>query len=309
MHGYASVVYALSVFRRTRFRLRLRGRTLALGERTLVMGVLNVTPDSFSDGGLYFDPKRAVARARELERAGADILDIGGESTRPGAAPITVEEELRRVLPVFEALRGKLKIPISIDTQKAAVAEAAVRAGAGMINDVSALRADPALAEVARRHRVPVVLMHMRGAPRTMQKGPFARDVVRDVLAGLCAAVARARKAGLRRSQLVLDPGIGFGKSYAQNYELLARLPKLARLGFPLLVGTSRKAFIGAVYGERSRTTLGGATQPLPPEKRLWGTAATVAAAILGGAHIVRVHDVAEMVHVARIADAIVNAR
>ncbi len=280
-----------------------------LGERTLVMGVLNVTPDSFSDGGLYFDAKRAVARAREIERAGADILDIGGESTRPGAAPITVEEELRRVLLVLEALRGKLRIPISIDTQKATVAEAAVRAGAGMINDVSALRADPALAEVVRRHRVPVVLMHMRGAPRTMQKGPFARDVVRDVLAGLRAAVARARKAGLHRSQLVLDPGIGFGKSYAQNYELLARLPELARLGFPLLVGTSRKAFLGAVYGERSRTTLGSVQKPLPPGKRLWGTAATVAAAILGGAHIVRVHDVAEMVQVARVTDAIVNAR
>jgi len=303
------VVYALSVFRRTRFRLRLRARTLVLGERTLVMGVLNVTPDSFSDGGLYFDAKRAVARARDIERASADILDIGGESTRPGAAPITVEEELRRVLPVLEALRGKLKIPISIDTWKAAVAEAAVRAGAGMINDVSALRGDAALAEVARRHRVPVVLMHMRGAPRTMQKGPFARDVVRDVLAGLRAAVARARKAGLRRSQLVLDPGIGFGKSYAQNYELLARLPELVRLGCPLLVGTSRKAFIGAVYGERSRTTLGSVQEPLPPDKRLWGTAATVAAAILGGAHIVRVHDVAEMVQVARITDAIVNAR
>ncbi len=280
-----------------------------LGERTLVMGVLNVTPDSFSDGGLYFDAKRAVARAHEIERAGADILDIGGESTRPGAAPITVEEELRRVLPVLEALRGKLNIPISIDTQKAAVAEAAVRAGAGMINDVSALRADPALAEVVRRHRVPVVLMHMRGAPRTMQKGPFARDVVRDVVAGLRAAVARARKAGLRGSQLILDPGIGFGKSYAQNYELLARLPEFARLGYPLCVGTSRKAFLGAVYGERSRTTLGGVQEPLPPEKRLWGTAATVAAAILGGAHIVRVHDVAEMVQVARVTDAIVNAR
>ncbi len=297
------------MIRRKKFTLRLRTRTLALGARTLVMGVLNVTPDSFSDGGRYFDAKRAVARAREIGRAGADILDIGGESTRPGAAPITVEEELRRVLPVLEALRGKLKIPISIDTQKATVAEAAVRAGAEIINDVSALRGDPVLAEVARHHRVPVVLMHMRGVPRTMQKGPFARDVVRDVLAGLRAAVARARKAGLRRSQLVLDPGIGFGKSYAQNYELLARLPELARLGFPLLVGTSRKAFLGAVYDERSRTTLGSVQKPLPPEKRLWGTAATVAAAILGGAHIVRVHDVAEMVQVARITDAIVNAR
>ncbi len=288
------------VLRRKKFRLRLGSRTLVVGERTLVMGVLNVTPDSFSDGGLYLDPCSAVEHALEIERAGADILDVGGESTRPGAASVTAEEELKRVLPVLEGLRGRLKIPISIDTRKAAVAAAAVAAGAEILNDTSALRADPALAEVARRRRLPVILMHMRGVPRTMQKGPFARDALRDVLSGLRTALARARRAGLAKRQIILDPGIGFGKSFRQNYELLARLPKLATLGCPLLVGPSRKTFIGA--------TLAGAAAPAPPEERVWGTAATVAAAILGGAHIVRVHDVAEMVQVARVADAILHA-
>ena len=261
------------------------------------MGVLNVTPDSFSDGGLFHDADAAAARALELERVGADLLDIGGESTRPGAAPVSAEEELRRVLPVLERLRGRLKIPVSIDTQRAAVAEAAAAAGAEIINDVSALRSDPALAEVARRCKMPVILMHMRGTPRTMQQGPFARDVLRDVKSGLRAAVRRARAAGLRKSQLLLDPGIGFGKSFAQNFELLARFGELTALGYPLVTGTSRKRLIGE--------TLGGA----PPDQRVWGTAATVTAAILGGAHIVRVHDVAEMAQVARIADAILLAR
>ncbi len=299
------------MFRRKKFRLRLASRTLTLGERTLVMGALNVTPDSFSDGGLYFDADAAIARALEIERAGADILDIGGESARPGSTPITAEQELKRVLPVLEGLRGRLKVPISIDTQKAAVAEAAVAFGAEMLNDVSALRTDPALAVVARRHRLPIILMHMRGTPRTMQKGPFARDVLRDVTSGLRAAVARARKAGLSRAQLILDPGIGFGKSFSQNYELLARLPELARLSCPLLMGTSRKTFIGATVARSRAAVVPGrkAENILPPDKRIWGTAATVAASILGGAHIVRVHDVAEMVQVARIADAILQAR
>jgi dihydropteroate synthase len=286
--------------RRRKFHLKLPSHTLELGGRTLVMGVLNVTPDSFSDGGLYLNADDAARHALEMERAGADILDIGGESTRPGSAPISAEEELKRVLPVLERLRGRLKIPVSIDTQKAAVAAAGVAAGAEMINDVSALRMDPALAEIARRRRIAMVLMHMRGRPRTMQRRPFARAVLRDVLSGLRAALARARKAGLRKSQIILDPGIGFGKSFAQNYELLARLPEVARLGCPLLVGSSRKTFIGA--------TLAGGGEALPPEQRLWGTAATVAASILGGAHIVRVHDVAEMVQLARVADAIVRA-
>jgi len=288
------------MFRRKKFRLRLASRTLELGERTLVMGVLNVTPDSFSDGGLFLRPGEAIERALELERAGADILDIGGESTRPGAASIMAEEELGRVLPVLMGLRGRLKIPISLDTQKSAVAEAAVAAGVEMLNDVSALRSDAALAEVARRHRLPMILMHMRGTPRTMQKRPFARNVLRDVTSGLRAALARARRSGLEKTQIVLDPGIGFGKSFAQNYQLLAYLPKLAALGCPLMVGTSRKAFLGA--------TLARSGAAAPAEERIWGTAATVAASILGGAHIVRVHDVAEMVQVARVTDAVLNS-
>jgi dihydropteroate synthase len=288
------------MFERKQFRLRLASRTLILGERTLVMGVLNVTPDSFSDGGDYLDSQTAIARALELERDGADLLDIGGESTRPGAAPVTAQQELRRILPVLEGLRGKLRVPISVDTQKAEVAEAAVAAGAEILNDVSALRMDPRLAEVARRARVPMILMHMRGTPRTMQRGPFARDVIRDVMSGLRDAVARARRSGLAKSQLMLDPGIGFGKKYEQNFEILARLPELARLGCPIVVGTSRKAFLGKAMarpGER----------PLPADERLLGTAATVTASILGGAHIVRVHDVAEMVRVVRVADKVVN--
>jgi len=289
------------MIRRRRFRLRLPTRTLALGERTLVMGVVNVTPDSFSDGGHFYDPDAAIAHALALDCAGADILDIGGESTRPGAAPVTAQEELRRILPVLEGVRGRVKAPVSVDTTKFEVAEAAAAAGAEMLNDVSALRFDTALAEVARRCRLPLILMHMRGTPRTMQQAPFARDVIADVRSGLRAAVARAVKAGLKRTQLILDPGIGFGKSYAQNFELLARLPELASLGFPLLVGTSRKRFIGA--------TLASDKGELPPGERVWGTAATVTASILGGAHIVRVHDVAEMAQVARMADAVLNAR
>lgn len=273
----------------------MASRTLVLGERTLVMGVLNVTPDSFSDGGLYLDPDAAVAHALEIESAGADILDIGGESTRPGSQGIAAKEELRRILPVIERLRGRLRIPISVDTSKAEVAQATAEAGAEIVNDVTALRGDPRLAEVARRRRLPVVLMHMRGEPRTMQKKPLARDVMRDVVAGLRRAIALARRAGIAKSQIVLDPGFGFGKSYTQNFKLLANLAELARLGFPLLVGTSRKSFLGAA--------LGGA----PENERRWGTAATVAAAILGGAHIVRVHDVAEMVQVARVTDAILQ--
>ena len=183
------------------------------------MGVLNVTPDSFSDGGLYLDPGQAAERALEMERAGADIVDIGGESTRPGSEGISADEELGRILPVLERLRGRLKIPISIDTQKATVAEGAVAVGAEMINDVTALRTDPKLVEVARRHQLPLVLMHMRGVPRTMQKRPFAGNVVRDVVSGLSAAVACARKAGIAKWQILLDPGIGFGKSYEQNCE------------------------------------------------------------------------------------------
>ena len=289
------------MFHRTRFRLRLRSRTLILGERTLVMGILNITPDSFSDGGKYLDSEAAIARALQIEENGADLIDIGGESTRPGAAPITSEEELGRILPVIQVLSGKLRIPISVDTRRSEVGEAAVEAGAEILNDVSGLRTDPRLGEVARRARAPLILMHMRGAPRTMQRGPFARDVIRDVTTGLRQSVARARRAGLAKTQLLVDPGIGFGKKFEQNFEILARLPEFARLGFPIVVGTSRKAFLGKALAEP-----GGSS--VPPGERLLGTAATVTASILGGAHIVRVHDVAEMVRVARLADHVLAA-
>ena len=285
------------MFQRKKYRLKLPSRTLVLGERTLLMGVLNVTPDSFSDGGLHFDPGAAVARAFEIERQGADILDIGAESTRPGSEGISAEEELRRLLPVLDKLRGKLKIPISVDTSKAEVAEAAAEAGAEIVNDVTGLRGDARIAEIARRRKLGLILMHMRGKPRTMQKGPFARDVLREVATGLRKSIATVRRAGVAQSQIVIDPGIGFGKSYPQNYELLARLHELARLGYPLAVGTSRKGFIGRALGNAAAGD------------RAWGTAATVAASILGGAHIVRVHDVAEMAQVARVADAILNPK
>jgi len=281
---------------RRRFLLRLRSRRLVLGERTLVMGVLNVTPDSFSDGGQFFSAKRAIRRALAMERAGADLIDVGGESTRPGSFGISAEEELRRVLPVLKGLKGRLRIPLSIDTVKAEVAEAALEAGAEMINDISGLRFDPRLAEVARRRRVPLLLMHMRGTPATMQKRPFARNIWRELERGLGWSVEQALRAGVKRSQLLIDPGIGFGKSAEQNLEILRGLERLRKFRLPIVIGTSRKTFIGKV--------LGGA----PPAERLWGTAATVAASVFGGAHIVRVHDVAEMVQVVRVADSILNS-
>ncbi|HET7105845.1 MAG TPA: dihydropteroate synthase [Candidatus Acidoferrum sp.] len=287
------------MIRRKLFRLKLPSRTLALGERTLVMGVLNVTPDSFSDGGKFFRVADAVKAALAMERAGADIIDIGAESTRPGSAGISGEEELERLLPVLRGLRGRLKIPVSIDTQKSRVAELAIGAGAEMLNDISGLTHDQKIADVAAQSGVPLILMHMRGTPRTMQRQPWAKDVIKDVGGGLGESVAIARRAGVRASQIILDPGIGFGKSFAQNYELLAKLPELAKLGYPLLVGTSRKGFLGATLARNGK--------PLPADQRIWGTAATVAASILQGAHIVRVHDVDEMVQVARVTDAVVH--
>ncbi|HTA59791.1 MAG TPA: dihydropteroate synthase [Candidatus Baltobacteraceae bacterium] len=287
------------MIRRKIYRLKLKPRTLLLGKRTLVMGVLNVTPDSFSDGGKFFKVEDALNAALAMERAGADILDIGAESTRPGSEGISGEEELERLLPVLQGLRGRLKIPISIDTQKSRVAELAIGAGAEMLNDILGLKSDPTIAEVAAQHGVPLILMHMRGTPRTMQKQPWARDVMKDVTAGLRESVAVARRAGVRKTQIILDPGIGFGKSFAQNYELLAKLPELARLGYPLLVGTSRKGFIGATLARNGK--------PLPAEQRIWGTAATVAASILQGAHIVRVHDVEKMAQVARVTDSVLH--
>jgi dihydropteroate synthase len=257
------------------------------------MGVLNVTPDSFSDGGKFFSARAAVARGLALEAAGADLIDIGGESTRPGSTGVSAEEEMRRILPVITALAEKLEIPISVDTSKAVVAEAAVLAGAELINDVTGLRNDKRVADVAARLKVPLILMHMRGTPATMQKMGFARDAMRDVKAGLMRSVRMARNAGVPKSQIMIDPGIGFGKNAKQNLDLIGRLSELGRLGFPLLAGTSRKSFVGRLLRDA------------PARERKWGTAATVTASVLGGAHIVRVHDVEEMEQVVRVADAI----
>jgi dihydropteroate synthase len=279
--------------RRGKFTLKLPAGTLPLGEHTVVMGILNVTPDSFSDGGLYLDAAAAMARAIAMEAAGADIIDIGGESTRPGSAGISASEEIRRILPVIQKLRGTLQIPISVDTSKAEVAESAAAAGAEILNDVTGLRNDPRIAEVARRRKLGLILMHMRGTPNMMQESSFARDVIRDVSAGLGRSIAVALNAGVARSQIVVDPGIGFGKSHEQNCEIIRRLPEFAKLGFPLLVGTSRKSFLGAALKQNTEND------------RIWGTAATVAASILQGAHIVRVHDVAEMAQVARVTDVV----
>lgn len=233
--------------------MEINGRKIRLGERTIIMGVVNVTPDSFSDGGRFFNPQNAVKHALKLARQGADWIDVGGESTRPGAAPVAEEEEMRRVLPVIQAIHRKMpSLPISIDTTKAAVAEEAVRAGAAILNDVSGLRADPKLAEVASRHNTPLILMHMRGSPATMQRTPFARSVWVSVRNGLKWSIGAAERAGVRRSQLIIDPGLGFGKSRRQNFEVLAHLDRLRRFCLPIIVGTSRKSFIQAIVaGER----------------------------------------------------------
>ncbi|MGH2718706.1 MAG: dihydropteroate synthase [Actinomycetota bacterium] len=275
---------------------RCRDRLLPFGPRTLVMGILNVTPDSFSDGGRYLDPAEAVRHARQLVEDGGDIVDIGGESTRPGAQPVDEGEEMRRVIPVVEALVAEVPVPISIDTTKSAVAEAALTAGAVIVNDVSALRADPAMARVVARAGAGVVLMHMLGEPRTMQQDPRYGDVVSEVAQTLATWAATAEGAGIGHDQIVVDPGLGFGKSYDHNLALLARLDALQGLGYPVLVGPSRKNAIAA--GMR-----------LPVGERLELTAAAVAWAVARGAAIVRVHDVKEMVRVARMTEAIRDAR
>jgi len=272
------------------------GKTIELGERTLVVGVLNVTPDSFSDGGLSFEPARAIDRALEMEAEGAGIIEIGGESTRPGAARLSADEELSRVLPVLKAVGGKLKSPISIDTYKSEVASAAIAEGARIVNDVSALRFDPTIADVVARERAALVLMHMRGEPATMQKMPPSSDIFDEIDGDLKIAIQLAESRGVNRDRLVIDPGVGFGKTLEQNLAIINHLERFERFDLPLMIGTSRKSFIGKLTGR-------------PERERLFGTAASVAAAIIRGAHIVRVHDVREMVEVTRVIDAIVSAR
>jgi dihydropteroate synthase len=269
------------------------GRSLELGRRTLVMGILNVTPDSFAEPGPRTDPDQAAALAFRMEAEGADLIDVGGESTRPGAEPVTAEVELGRILPVLERLSGRLRVPLSIDTYKAAVARAALAAGAAIVNDVSGLRYDPALGVVVADWGAAIVLMHSRGRSRTMYREAAYASVVEDVVAELGASIDAAERCGIPRDRVMLDPGLGFAKVAADNYRLLAELPALAALDRPLVVGPSRKSFLEAAVGG------------IPPEERDFGTAAAVTASVLAGAHIVRVHAAGRMVHVVRVADQI----
>lgn len=265
---------------------------LPLGQRTYVMGILNVTPDSFSDGGDYLDPGRAVERGLEMVAQGADLIDVGGESTRPGAAPVPVEEELGRVLPVIRRLAREARVPLSIDTYKARVAEAAVDAGARLLNDISAARFDPAMARLAARTGLPLVVMHMKGDPRTMQDAPWYQDVGLEVAQFFQERIEALTAAGLAREQLLLDPGLGFGKRPEDNLALLGDLGRFRTFGLPLLVGPSRKSFLGQILGT-------------PPQDRLEGTLAAVVMAIMQGADLVRVHDVQAIDRARRVVDAL----
>jgi dihydropteroate synthase len=269
------------------------------------MGVVNVTPDSFSDGGSFLDAGAAVAHARELVAQGADILDVGGESTRPGAEPVSAEEELRRVLPVLEGIAAEeLDVEVSIDTSKASVARAAIAAGASIVNDVSALRADPAMVEAIADSGAQCCLMHMLGEPRTMQESPRYGDVVDDVKAFLEQRLSFAVRAGVSEERVMLDPGIGFGKTIAHNLELLDRLGELAALGRPLLVGTSRKSFIGRILADAA-----GEPEPVEVARRLPGTIATNVLALERGASVFRVHDVAAVRDALAVAAATLGGR
>jgi dihydropteroate synthase len=269
------------------------GRTLQLGARTLVMGILNVTPDSFADGGQHLDVDRAVAAGLRMAAEGADVIDIGGESTRPGADPLPAAEEMCRVLPVVERLAAETSVPLSIDTYKAVVAREAVARGAAIVNDISGLQYDPDLGRVAAEAGVGIVLMHTRGRSRDMYERAVYEDAASDVAAELAEAVTRAERAGVARDAIIVDPGLGFAKRAEHSFDVLAKLDRIAALGRPILCGASRKSFLKAALGDR------------PPDEREWGTAAAVAASILFGAHIVRVHNVRAMADVARVADRI----
>ena len=260
---------------------------MPIGQRTLIMGILNVTPDSFSDGGQFFTLDSAVARAEQMIAEGADIIDVGGESTRPGGEPVSVEEEIGRVVPVIDALTKRVDTPISVDTTKSEVARAALDAGAAIVNDISALRFDFYIADAVARAGAGLVLMHSRGTPATRHRLPPVADIMEEVTHSLRASINMAERRGVKRESIVIDPGIGFGKSQEQNLELIAKLDQLiaAFPDYPLLIGTSRKSFIGRILADESGT-------PAPAEDRLHGTMATITAAILHGAHIVRVHDV-----------------
>jgi dihydropteroate synthase len=274
---------------------KLARRSLAYGERTLVMGVLNVTPDSFSDGGQFFAFDRAIAQAEQMILEGADMIDVGGESTRPGSEFVSEAEESRRVIPVIERLASSSSIPISIDTTKPSVARAALEAGAEIVNDISGLRFDPAIADEVARARAGLILMHSRGTPKDMQQLPPVEEILDEVVAGLHESVAVAVEHGVAPESIALDPGIGFGKTAEQNVEIIASLDHLVAefIDYPIMIGTSRKSFIGKLLGDA------------PADQRLHGTLASIAAAVLKGAHVVRVHDVRAAADAVRVLDAI----
>ena len=287
----------LDNYLRSDYKIDCRGKLLDLGSRTHIMGILNVTPDSFSDGGLYADPARALEHARVMVSQGADILDVGGESTRPGAAPLTEEEELRRIIPIIERLSCEIAAPISVDTYKSSVAKKALAAGASIVNDISGLRFSPDMAQVVADSGAAVVIMHIKGTPRDMQVNPVYGDVIGEIMEYLDESAAIALKAGVGRNMIMIDPGIGFGKTLEHNLAILDHLDEFRALGFPIVLGTSRKRFIGTVLDIAE------------PRDRIEGSAATVALGIQRGARIVRVHDVGYMTKVARMTDAIVRAK
>ena len=266
---------------------------LDFSKKTYIMGILNVTPDSFSDGGLYFDKSTAVKRAFRMVEEGADMIDIGGESTRPGSEPVTIEEELRRTIPVIESLSKKTTIPLCIDTYKSEVAKRALDAGASMVNDISGLRFDPKMPKVVSEYKVPAVIMHIRGTPRDMQQNPVYEALIPEIMDYLRTGMIIARQAGISEDMIVIDPGIGFGKTFDHNLQIIHNLQEFTLLRKPILIGPSRKAFIGRILGD------------VPVTERLEGTAAAVAISIMNGANIIRAHDVKEIVKVAKVADAI----
>ena len=276
------------------FQIQCGNKILDLSSRTHIMGILNVTPDSFSDGGKFYQSEQAIEHGIQMAEDGADIIDIGAESTRPGAKPVAAEEELRRIIPIVEGLIKHVNVPISIDSYKSSVAETALKAGAQMINDISGLRFDPQLRYVIAKYQVPVVMMHIKGEPRNMQQNPYYEDLIGEIHRYLTESIRIAEKAGIKREQIIVDPGIGFGKRLMDNYEILRRLEEFQKLGCPILIGPSRKSFIGKVLD-------------VPPDQRLEGTIAAVAIGVQHSAHIVRVHDVKEISRACRIIDLLVG--
>lgn len=290
-----NILEILKTINKNEYILKTYQREINLGKKTLIMGILNVTPDSFSDGGLFYSQQKAVERGLQMADEGADIIDIGGESSRPGAKSLEASIELKRVLPVIESLVKQVKIPLSIDTTKAKVAKLSIASGAEIVNDISALHGDKEMIKTIKDSGAAVILMHMRGKPRNMQKGNLVyNNLMGEITDYLKKSSEKALKAGIAKDRMVVDPGIGFGKTPEDNYKIIRNLYQLKELGMPVMIGTSRKSFIGRITGGE-------------PEQRLEGTAATVTAAIMNGCHIVRVHDVAAMKKVAAVTDAIVH--